>query len=97
LKKKKQENEQRKGGYLPLPFSALDCLSLIILINQESCSMDTACLHFLNAATPVVPPPAKLSNTISQGLVNISTSPQIRNSGFSVGCLLCLFPLGQIL
>jgi hypothetical protein len=56
-----------------------------------------ACLHFLNAATPVVPPPAKLSNTISQGLVNTSISPPIRNSGFSVGCLLCLFPVGQIL
>ncbi len=45
--------------------------------------MDMACLHFLNAATPVVPPPAKLSNTISWGLVNTSISPPIRNSGFS--------------
>jgi len=68
-----------------------------MLMNQGSCSMDMACLHFLNAATPVVPPPAKLSNTISHGLVNISTRPPIRNSGFSVGWLLCLLPFGQIL
>jgi hypothetical protein len=83
---------EKKKGYLALKdLSTLDCLALMVLINQASFSIDMQCLHFLYEAIPVVHPPAKLSSTISHGFVKISTSPPIRNSGFSVGWFDCLY------
>ncbi len=66
--------------------SAARCRFSIMATYLTSRSIDMALRHALKAATPVVPPPAKLSSTMSPSLEKISTSLRVSSSGFSVGC-----------